>query len=264
MTEAWIARRLSVLALALALALPSAAALAADGTCAVKASVFAARRGMERMGAELRRQAELRILAIGSSSTAGYGATTPDRAYPAKLQAALAGLTGRSDIRVENAGVSGEAAEATLQRLESRITTGEFDVVIWQVGTNDAVRGADEAAFRAYLERGIQAARRSGVDLVLLDQQFFPAIKDPVRYERFVGMLAEAARSYGVPLFSRYALMKAWGERSGDELRAMLGADGFHMSDRGYGCIAELLADDLLRAASPAMARGKATVAIAN
>jgi lysophospholipase L1-like esterase len=242
----------------------SVASPAAEAPCAIAKPVFAARKGLERMGAELRRKAEIRILAIGSSSTSGVGASTPALAYPAQLQERLTQLTGRNDIAVDNAGIGGEAADVTLQRLEARVATGDYDLVIWQVGTNDALRGGDEAMFRAQIARGIAAVRRAKADLVLLDQQFFPSVKDPVRYERFVGILGEVAQAGSVPLFSRFALMKAWGERSTDDLRAMLAPDGFHMSDRGYTCVAELLAGDLLKASAPQVARaGSATLAAA-
>ncbi len=39
--------------------------------------------------------------------------------------------------------------------------------------------------------------------------------------------------------------MKAWGERSADLLRSMLSRDGFHMGDRGYDCVAQLVANGL-------------------
>ncbi|KAA2236747.1 SGNH/GDSL hydrolase family protein [Salinarimonas soli] len=257
-------RRLSIAVCASIVALLSlpAASLAADAPCAATKPVFSARKGLERLGAELRRKAEVRILAIGSSSTAGVGASSPALAYPAQLQRKLAALTGRPDIEVDNAGIGGEAADITLQRLETQLAEGDYDLVIWQVGTNDALRGGDEASFRAQLARGIAAVRRAKADLVLLDQQFFPTVKDPARYERFVNVLGEVAQTGGVPLFSRFALMKAWGERSMDDLRAMLSSDGFHMSDRGYGCVAELLAGDLLSASKPQVARsGTAAVA---
>ncbi|HYF55613.1 MAG TPA: SGNH/GDSL hydrolase family protein [Salinarimonas sp.] len=239
------------LSIALGMTLLAAPAWAVEPPCAVAKPVFSVRKGLDRLAIELRRQAKIRILAIGSSSTSGVGATAPERAYPAQLQAHLAGLTGRSDVVVENEGIAGEAADATIGRLEAKVAEGRYDLVIWQVGTNDAVRGADEGAFRDYLARGIAVVRRSGADLVLLDQQFFPSVKDPARYERYVAILAETAQAGGVALFSRFALMKAWGERSRETLQGMLAGDGFHMSDRGYGCLAALLADDLLKAVAP-------------
>lgn len=196
----------------------------------------------------------VRIVAIGSSSTEGVGASSKDKSYPALLEVELKAAWKLDGVRVENAGIGGETAVQTVERLEAVIAS-KPDLVIWQVGTNDALRGADESSFRAQLARGIAAVRRAKADLVLLDQQFFPTVKDPARYERFVGILGEVAQAGRVPLFSRFALMKAWGERSMDDLRAMLASDGFHMSDRGYRCVAELLAGDLIEASAPQVAR---------
>lgn len=223
---------------------------AEDGLCTAARPILQPGGGLQRLRAEFRNRSEIRILAIGSSSTSGVGASRPDRAYPARLRARLSPLAG-SGIAVENAGVSGETAETTLRRLESRVGRGDFDLVIWQVGTNDALGAGDEGRFRSHLERGIKAVQEAKADLVLVDQQYFPAVPDPARYERFVRVLAEIAAARNVPLFSRYALMRAWGERSMSDLRRMLAADEFHMSDRGYACLAELLAADLLRASAP-------------
>ena len=44
---------------------------------------------------------------------------------------------------------------------------------------------------------------------------------------------------------SRYDLMKGWGTQPTGLLRTMLSKDAFHMSDRGYGCLAQNLAADL-------------------
>jgi lysophospholipase L1-like esterase len=94
------------------------------------------------------------ILAIGSSSTEGIGASAPNMTYPAQLQADLAAALGEK-VAVTNAGIGGEAVAATLARLKILLKGEKPDLVIWQVGTNDAVGGDDEAAFRAEIEDGV-------------------------------------------------------------------------------------------------------------
>ena len=184
------------------------------------------------------------ILAIGSSSTQGVGASAPNFTYPAQLEVDLAAALAQKVV-VKNAGIGGETVAATLARLNSLLKQDKPDLVIWQVGTNDAVRGDDEAAFRAEMEEGVGMARKAGVPLILLDQQYFPAIKDAARYERFVRIVHEVGAEYHDPVFPRYALMKEWGAESPSLLREMLWRDGFHMSDRGYGCLARDLAADM-------------------
>jgi lysophospholipase L1-like esterase len=104
------------------------------------------------------------------------------------------------------------------------------------------------------LRQGIDAAQTLGVEVLLLDQQYYPAIKDLERYERFVGLVSAMAAAEQVPVFSRYSLMKVWGQRSPGVLGSMLSSDGFHMGDRGYDCMAELIASSLhsMAAADPA------------
>ena len=72
---------------------------------------------------------------------------------------------------MKNAGIGGELAAKTLQRLKSALKSGWARLVIWQVGTNDAIVGVDEALFRATVESGVAAARAAGVPLVLIDPQ---------------------------------------------------------------------------------------------
>ncbi len=199
----------------------------------------------------------VRIVAIGSSSTEGIGASSKDKTYPAVLETQLKALWRLDALKVENAGIGGETATQTITRLEATLAT-KPDLVIWQVGTNDALRGGSEDGFRALLVRGVTAARAAGVDIVLLDQQFFPGIKDLDRYRRYVRMVREVGREHGVSVFSRFTLMRGWAEQSEADLRGMLAEDAFHMSDRGYTCMTRSLGGALasLVPAAPAVAAG--------
>lgn len=191
----------------------------------------------------------IRILAIGSSSTEGIGASSPGRAYPALLQSELRRLWKADDLSVINAGVGGETVDQTLGRLD-RAVSGPVKpaLVIWQVGTNDAVRGGDIGLFRRLLRAGIAKVRGTGIDMILLDQQFFPKIKNVVQYEHYVAMVREAAEEARIGVFSRYALMRAWNARDPELLRSMLAGDAFHMADRGYACLAQGLGASLDKA----------------
>lgn len=182
------------------------------------------------------------ILAIGSSSTEGVGATSPANAYPARLEAELEKQTG-ADFDVKNAGVGGELAAKTLERLKSALKSGWARLVIWQVGTNDAIVGVDETLFRATVQAGIVAAHAAGVPMMLIGPQFTLKSPDPVRYERFVKMVDDIGAADHVPVLSRYAMMKSWSVKSAKALNSLLSRDGLHMSDLGYRCLAHALAD---------------------
>jgi acyl-CoA thioesterase I len=186
----------------------------------------------------------LQIVAIGSSSTLGVGASTPSHAYPAQLAADLSTQWGIA-AEVRNAGVGGELSAATLARLKSQLASDKPDLVVWQVGTNDAVAGLDIADFQANLEAGIAQARAARVPIILVDPQFYFGIKNLTRFEEFVATVGEVGAKAHVPVFSRFAMMKAWAARSAAQLSAAMSPDGFHMGDQGYACFASALADDI-------------------
>jgi acyl-CoA thioesterase I len=184
------------------------------------------------------------ILAIGSSSTEGIGASSPANSYPARLEVELEKRTG-ADFDVKNAGVGGELAAKTLDRLKMALKSGWARTVIWQVGTNDAIVGVDESLFRATVQAGIDAAHAAGVPMMLIGPQFTLKTPDPVRYERFVKMVDDIGAADHVPVLSRYALMKSWSIKSAKALSLFLSGDGLHMSDLGYRCLAHALAEAL-------------------
>lgn len=153
---------------------------------------------------------ELDILAIGSSSTEGVGASAPDKTYPARLQALLRQAWPNVSVNVTNAGIGGETAPQTILRLQKAVVERSYDLVIWQVGTNDAVNGGDLEAFKGMVRDGIAAVQKAGPSLVLLDPQYFPSVRDPQRYQRFVRAIAETAEAYAAPVLSRYDAMLGW------------------------------------------------------
>jgi acyl-CoA thioesterase I len=191
----------------------------------------------------------LDILAIGSSSTEGIGASSPANAYPARLEDELAKQDG-VDAEVKNSGIGGELAAKTLQRLKSALKTGWARLVIWQVGTNDAIVGVDEALFRATVESGVAAARAAGVPLVLVGPQLTLISPDLNRYERFVGIIDQIGAADHVPVLNRYTMMKRWRMKNAKTLGSLLSRDGLHMNDLGYQCLAHSLAEAIEGAAA--------------
>ncbi|MFG1393702.1 SGNH/GDSL hydrolase family protein [Xanthobacter agilis] len=195
----------------------------------------------------VRSGAALRILAIGSSSTAGVGASRPEANYPSQLARRLVEALGEGRVEVTNAGVSGESAPATVKRLEAFLSAAEKpDLVLWQVGTNDVIFGGTPERLGALVGRGLDAA--AGVAAVVIDQQYFPLILDLGRYEQFVAAVGEAAAERQVPLLGRYAMMKQWAAEDPDGFRHLFSWDRFHMNDKGYACLAQELADAVVQA----------------
>jgi lysophospholipase L1-like esterase len=202
-----------------------------------------------RLAARIAAGKPVRVLAIGSSSTEGAGATSVSAAYPARLEAELR-QAWPVQVTVKNAGVGGETAPRTLERLRDELAGRRYDLVIWQVGTNDALRKDDEARFRASVEAGVDAAVQAGAELVFMDPQFHPGLSDAPRYERYVDIVSDVARTRKISDYSRFRLTRDWAQRDPDGWRSLYNRDGLHMNDAGYACVAAGMAASLEHLAS--------------
>ncbi|MBR0657479.1 SGNH/GDSL hydrolase family protein [Plastoroseomonas arctica] len=236
---------------ALLLALPLlAAALPAAAQCPA-APVQAL--SLPRTRAALVSGAPLRILAFGSSSTEGTGATWPDRTYPEQLEQRLrAALPGRNVI-VLNRGRGGQEVAEMLLRLRADVLALSPTLVIWQVGANAALRGLDAREFRAKLEQGLDELRASGIETLLMDSQVAPQIQAAPERLHIQTALHAVAAERRVPIYSRTALMQGW-EAHGMPNSAVIGPDGLHHTDLGYACLSAALAQSILAAIQPSRA----------
>lgn len=185
------------------------------------------------------------IVALGSSSTEGAGASAPDRAYPARLAQALAGTWPGVAVSVLNRGKGGQDADTMLARLDTDVLAAAPTLVIWQLGANAALRAMNPTEFGTLLDDGVRRIRARGADVVLMDNQVAPSIVAQPGFEVYGNILAQEAARRHVALYSRTALMREWGGTDPDG-GAMIGPDGLHHSDRGYACVAAALRDSIV------------------
>jgi lysophospholipase L1-like esterase len=188
------------------------------------------------------------IVAFGSSSTQGWGSTSPDFAYPSRLLAQLKRQYPTADITVLNRGKGGEDAPEMMKRLQAAVLDSNPDLVIWQVGTNAVLRGFDPAETQKQIEDGIARIQAAGSDVVLVDPQYSPRVNERGESAgRMVNLLHRVARLRHVGLFPRFEVMRDWHEKQELPVETFVIADGLHMNDWGYACFAQLLGDDIIR-----------------
>ncbi|WP_426612016.1 SGNH/GDSL hydrolase family protein [Bradyrhizobium sp. McL0616] len=189
------------------------------------------------------------IVAFGSSSTAGYGASSPDFNYPNRLAAQLRRKYPTADITVINAGIGGEDAPEMMKRLQKEVIDVHPDLVIWQVGTNAVLRNLDPGDTAKMVEDGITRIQAAGdADVVLVDPQYSPQVTQRAESAgKMVKLLGKVAELRHVGIFPRFEVMRDWHEKQAIPVESFVISDGLHMNDWGYACFAQLLGDDIIR-----------------
>jgi lysophospholipase L1-like esterase len=220
--------------------------IVADDSCKVAAAMPARVAALPRFSRALTSGGRVRIVAIGSSSTEGIGASSPAASYPSQLRALLETSLPRDDFEVINLGIGGETATKTAERLRRDVPALSPDLVVWQVGTNDALSSASTADYEKTLRSSLEFIKAQGLDVVLVGMQWTRKFASNETYTQIREATARVARSEGVNIVSRYDAMRQLAEVTGRE--DLIGPDNLHMNDRGYRCLAEQVAVTLAHA----------------
>jgi acyl-CoA thioesterase-1 len=190
----------------------------------------------------IERNRVIRVIAIGSSSTEGTGASNKQAAYPERFDREMDRLYPGKDFQVINLGKGGELAEHMLVRLQRDVIPQRPALVLWQTGVNDVINGVDLRAFQVTLEAGIASLKAAGIEVVLIDPQFYPRSTTVPHYEKYVATMHAIAEQHRIPVFRRYAIMKYLIASGQYSIEKFLWRDKFHLNDLSYSCVAELMA----------------------
>jgi acyl-CoA thioesterase-1 len=200
----------------------------------------------------------LSIVTIGSSSTAGAGASSPDASYPSRLAVELKNRLPTAQITVLNRGVNGEETDNMMARFATGVYPAQPQLVLWQVGTNSVLRDRPLAPHSAELQEGIDELKATGADVVLIDPQYSPKVLAKPETADMVDQIAMIAKEKNVDLFRRFAQMRDWHEAQHLPFDVFVSPDGLHMNDWGYACWAKLLAGSIAEAATRPVASAAA------
>jgi lysophospholipase L1-like esterase len=207
----------------------------------------------------------VKIVAIGSSSTAGEGGIAP---YPCRLEGALrdpnnwpsngADQFKNRMIDVINRGKIGDEAPGEQARLQTDVIDESPSLVIWQVGTNAVWKAYNLDAVANAIDTGLKLLlSRPQMDVVLMDLQYAPAILSENRVdaaERMVALIAAvAAANPPANLFRRFDLMRRWHEVEKSSFDRMIDpsdSDRLHQSDWSAQRIGQTLCEVIVNAAT--------------
>lgn len=214
-------------------------------SCTTPPALSAIDPALDRTGSRIHSGKSVTIVAIGSSSTKGVGASAPAMSYPSRLEQELRGRYPGADIRVINHGVSGQDVREELGRLDQDVVAEHPDLVVWQLGTNAVLRRDDLTGDEELIRRGVSLLKEKGMDIVLMDLQFAPRVLARPASAEMVRLIAAVARDTRVGLFRRFEIMQHWNDTRQFPPDALIGPDGLHMTDASYGCLASQLGEAL-------------------
>jgi acyl-CoA thioesterase I len=205
---------------------------------------------LTRVSRHLEADRSIKIVAIGSSSTAGAGASSPDANYPSRLETELTQHFLWNDIKVLNRGANGEEAPEMLARFDTSVIAEKPDLVIWQIGTNAVLRDRPIDPKATVLHEGLARLKAIRADVILVDPQFAPKVIAKSDAEGMVSQIAATAKEQNVDLFRRFALMRRWHQTDHMPFDAFVSPDGLHMNDWSYACFAKWLSAAVVEAAT--------------
>ncbi|MBI2978813.1 MAG: hypothetical protein HYY38_08350 [Rhodospirillales bacterium] len=230
-----------------ALPAESSAAAAEPESCAVPLDEFEFEPKFPKTLAALDKGEAVTIVVIGGASTAGRAAGAGDKAWPARLASALAGRFPKTRVAVLNKGVARNTARDMVARFEMDVLAHKPNLVIWETGIVDAMRGTDLDEFREDLQSGIDRLKAQVPEVMLMDMQFSRRSILISHFSLYLVLMRGAADINDVALFPRHEIMRGWSEagivdynvHGQDELRLL--------AVRLYDCIGKGVADFLTR-----------------
>ena len=206
-------------------------------SCQPGASALTAETPLPRVAEALAKRKSLRILAMGAApgriGARGGGYT---ELIEAMLESALKGI----DVVMINRGVSGELAANAATRMKNEVALEEPDLVLWQVGTNDALAYVGSKEFAATVKDQIDWLKAHNVDVVLVGLQFAPQMLRDAHYGRIRDTLREVAAQENVIVVRFFEAMQIIEQVSSAGSAPVV--DELDRSESGYNCLAQYVA----------------------
>lgn len=232
---------LALAALAALAAAPAAAqqpppALSRD--CQAGNTATATESPLPNVAMALQRKKRIKILAIGAAYTPGMGNVRGG--YQGLMSKMIKEAAKGVEVEIVNRGVSGELAEQAAQRLKIQVGLTQPDLVLWQVGTNDALSYVDVEKVEETVTETIRWLREHKVDVVLVGLQYASGMARDSHYQAIRVALRRIAQKENVIIVRRYEAMEII--EKGQRAEPGSSFDEFASSEAAYSCMAQYVA----------------------
>jgi len=218
---------------------PQSAALAMQ--CSVPQSEVAKPAPLTNTAARIETNKKMRVLAIGSSAT-----WTGNRSgsYPSRLEKLLENVWKGVDVEVVNRGVSGEIASVSARRLINEAAILKPSLVLWQLGTNDAVARVPLVEFETTVRATARMLQKNKIDVVLVGLQYTSKFARDGHWFAIRNALDRIAAEENLLYVRRDKAMEFLAQtRAAADVSA---DDEFSLSDLGFPCMAEHIAQAMV------------------
>lgn len=181
---------------------------------------------------------KLKIMAIGALSASLVGGTR-EGSQPLLEQLLERMITGL-DVEIINRGVSGELASDAAKRLKVEVALNQPDLVLWQVGTNDAFAQVPVEEFQETVGDMVRWLKEHNTDVILVGLHYMKNLAKDAHYQAMRASLQHIANTENVPRIGRYEAMEVLARTLRENGRRDPGE--FGSSETAYDCMARYVA----------------------
>ena len=186
----------------------------------------------------LQERKKIKILAIGASSTAVLG--WQREGGPPLLEEILERTIKGLDVEIINRSFSGELAEAAGERLKIEVALNHPDLVLWQVGTNDAFAQVPVESFEQSVTSTVRWLKDHNVDVILVGLHYIKQLAKDAHYQAIRASLQRITVAESVLRITRYEAMEVLARTMRESGRPE--PRDFGLTEAGYDCMAQYVA----------------------
>jgi hypothetical protein len=215
-------------------------------TCSIPGYLLLADNELKQVAAAVK-AGRLNVVVVGSGSSLLSGADGPRSAYPARLEIALSRRLPGIAVKVVSIAKSRETAEAMAQEFEQILADSKPDLVVWQTGTVDAIRGVPKDDFQDVLSEGVEKLQAGKADVILMNPQYSPRTESMIAIGPYADIMRVVSQHYGVLLFDRLSIMRHWSEDGQFDLHAASKSN--NLAQRVHDCLGRAIASLIIQSA---------------
>jgi acyl-CoA thioesterase I len=208
-----------------------------SGECRVPGSKLYTLGQLRAVRAALREGRPLKVLALGPSGTGVVGSGSASATYPSRLEEELEKRFLGVDVVMEHRSLPGDITADAIERFTALVTEIEPNLVVWQVGINDALAKADVEAFTGALVEILEWLKQHDIDAVLVEPPYSSALVSDEHYTALRAAIRNSAHQNGVPVVLRFEALQHLSQQRSETARSQFG-----LSELGYRCMAEHVA----------------------